>query len=239
MQVAVLGGAGASFAARGAGGGLDARSQRAEDRIEPFDGLGLAADHHAEATLQAEHAAAGADIDVADAPLGERRRPVDVVAVVAVAAVDEDIALVEMLGHIGDDAVGDAGGDHDPGAARGGEPCGEIGQVLGAGRALLDELLDGGRVDVEHHALVTVAHQAPHDVGAHTSQADHSQLHSASPQIRCTAQPTRDPVPAGTGGRAHSSSCHGQGRGARSPPAPGRCAWRGPCRARHPTGRTG
>ena len=50
-------------------------------------------------------------------------------------------------------------------------------QRRAAGRALTLELLDRLGVDVEDHALVSVAHQPAHDVGAHPAQTDHSQLH--------------------------------------------------------------
>jgi hypothetical protein len=42
----------------------------------------VAADHQAVPALEAEHTAAGADIDVLDFALGQRRRAVDIVAVV-------------------------------------------------------------------------------------------------------------------------------------------------------------
>ena len=58
--------------------------------------VGLAADHQAVAALQAGDAAAGADVDVVDGSArGEPRRAADVVAVVGVAAVDDDVAGLE------------------------------------------------------------------------------------------------------------------------------------------------
>ena len=63
MQIAVR---------RSAAGRADRRHARAgrergEDRLEARDGVAFAADHQAVAALEAEHAAAGADIDVVDA----------------------------------------------------------------------------------------------------------------------------------------------------------------------------
>ena len=58
--------------------------------------LRLAADHHAVAALQAPDAAAGADVDVVDALRREFLGAADVVDVVGVAAVDEDVARLEV-----------------------------------------------------------------------------------------------------------------------------------------------
>ena len=60
-----------------------------------FDDVGLAADHLAEAALQSPDAAAGAGIDVVDAPWPQRLGAADVVDVVGVAAVDDDVARLE------------------------------------------------------------------------------------------------------------------------------------------------
>jgi hypothetical protein len=68
---------------------VDARRERGEDRAEPGDDLVLPADHQAKAALEPEHAAGGADVDEMDALRSERGRAVEVIAVVAVAAVDD------------------------------------------------------------------------------------------------------------------------------------------------------
>ncbi len=57
--------------------------QGREERREPRDGVGLAADHQAEAALEAEDAAARPHVDVVDAALGELSRAADVVVVAA------------------------------------------------------------------------------------------------------------------------------------------------------------
>ncbi len=72
--------------------------QRREDRVEVLDHVGLAADHHAVAALQAPDAAAGADVDVVDALRRQLLGAPDVVDVVGVAAVDEDVARLEKCG---------------------------------------------------------------------------------------------------------------------------------------------
>ncbi len=42
----------------------------------------------------------------------------------------------------------------------------------------LSQIRDIGGVEIEDHAFVFAAHQAPHHVGAHAAQSDHSQLHA-------------------------------------------------------------
>ena len=155
----------------------DPRGDGLQDRLDGLDRDLVAADHQAVAALQAEDAAAGADVDVVDALLPQLLGPADVVAVVGVAAVDDDVALVEERGDLVDDLPGDAGRDHHPDGPRLLELADELLQRRAAGRALILELLDRLGVDVEDHALVSVAHQPPHDVGAHPTQPDHSQLH--------------------------------------------------------------
>ena len=54
----------------------------------------------------------------------------------------------------------------------------EILQRRGSRGAFLRQLLDVGRIQVEHDALVPAAHQAAHHVRAHAAQSDHSELHS-------------------------------------------------------------
>ena len=46
---------------------VDAGCERIEDRVEPLDGLVVAADHQAVAAVETEDAAARADVDVVDA----------------------------------------------------------------------------------------------------------------------------------------------------------------------------
>src|SRR5207245_10714469 len=53
----------------------------------------------------------------------------------------------------------------------------EVVERRGSGGAFARQLLHNGIVPVVHHALVAAAQQATHHVGAHSSQADHSQLH--------------------------------------------------------------
>ena len=96
MHVAALDARIAAFAARGGGDVALAGRQRREDRIEPIDGLLVAADHQAIAALQAPDAAAGAAVDVVDALGLQRLGPPDVVLVEGVAAVDDAVARLQQ-----------------------------------------------------------------------------------------------------------------------------------------------
>src|SRR5262245_27363812 len=149
-----------------------------------LDGFLLAADHQAEAALEAEDTAARADIDVVDALTGEHLRAIDVVAVVAVAAVDDDVAGLHQVGELVDDLAGDPGRDHDPGGPRFFELLDEFVEGGGSGRAVTFELGDNFGADVVDDAVVPVPHQATDDARAHPPQSDHSKLHSCSFQNR-------------------------------------------------------
>ena len=70
--------------------------QRLEDRIEVLDHACLAADHHAVAALQAPDATARPHVHVVDPLRREFLGAPDVVHVVGIAAVDEDVACLEM-----------------------------------------------------------------------------------------------------------------------------------------------
>ena len=63
--------------------------------------------------------------------------------------------------------------------ARGlGEPFHEIFEGCGPDGFFLSQIRDIGGVEIEDHAFVFAAHQAPHHIGAHAAQSDHSQLHA-------------------------------------------------------------
>src|SRR5579884_1128226 len=92
MQVALLGGA---LARATSGRGLQAAGawrQRLEDRAEPADRLGFAADHQAVAALEAPDAAARAGVYVVQPAGRELLGAANVVDVVRVAAVNDRVA---------------------------------------------------------------------------------------------------------------------------------------------------
>ena len=169
-----------AFARRG-GSGIGPRRQRREDRIEVAHGSVGAADHQAIAAVEAPDAAAGADIDIAQALRLQPRRLVDGVVIVGIAAVDDDVAGLQQRGDRLDDPSGDRGRQHQPDAARLGELADELLQRAGADRAVRHQRRNAGRVDVVDDAFVTVAHQAANHVRAHPAQSHHSDLHGAVP----------------------------------------------------------
>ena len=165
-------------------GGVDAGRDGPEDRVEVGDDVVLAADHEAEPALEPEHAAAGADVDVVDALRLQARGAVDVVAVVGVAAVDDDVAGLEVLRP----------------ARRSSSSTNAAGTMIQTARgfeSLLHEVLDRRRAgrtfrrqrrhDVCAHvvgdALVAVTHEATHEVRAHPAEADHAELHRPAPVV--------------------------------------------------------
>ncbi len=139
----------------------------------------LAADHETEASLETEDPAARADVDVVDAPRAQLGRPVDVVAVVGVAPVDDDVPRIHPRRQIGDRRPGVGGGHHDPGGTRELEGCDERVEIAGPG----DGVALGGEgrrdvgIDVVDDAGVAVGHEPADQVGAHAAEADHSELH--------------------------------------------------------------
>src|SRR5215469_5327638 len=113
-EVAELGGAADFLPSWGARDISRTGRQRLEDRIEVLHCRHRSADHHAITTLQPPDTAAGSDIDVMDSFRRERFRPAYVVNVVRVAAVDENVATLEMRREIGDGRVDDPRRDHQP-----------------------------------------------------------------------------------------------------------------------------
>ena len=105
----------------------------------------------------------------------------DVVDVVGIAAVDEDIARLEMRQQVGKGLVHTRRRDHHPDRSRLLEPPNEIRERGGSDRLLPDQLFHRFRRPVEDHALVASPEEPPYHVGPHPPQPDHPELHSASP----------------------------------------------------------
>ena len=180
MEVALLGRCGRAFAPGGARGGVDAGRECREDRIEVANDVWLAADHEAEPTVEAEHAAAGADVHVVDVPLREPLGPGDVVSVVGVAAVDDDVAGRKDRRQLVDGRVDEGGRHHDPCHARRLERRRQLLQRVNGHRTVGSQCVGGGVINVVDDAVVAIAEEATHEVGAHPSEADHPNLHARS-----------------------------------------------------------
>src|SRR5204863_9561688 len=101
--------------------------ERPEDRHEARGGMLRTANHQAVAALRAPDAATRADIEIVDATGRERRRAADVVFEMAVAAVDDGVALLQVFGNARDRLLGCiAGWHHQPDGARRREPRHEV-----------------------------------------------------------------------------------------------------------------
>ena len=148
------------------------RRERGEDRLQPLDRLGVAADHRAEADLQAPDAAGDAGVDEVE-PLRLRGRVATLrVAEVRVAAVDDRVARVRERQQLLEGVLGDLPGrDHHPEGARRVEL-----------RLQLRERRGGARLDgrvVRLHVVAVLAQTLRHSV-AHAAEADHPELHRGS-----------------------------------------------------------
>ena len=177
MQVAVRGGAAELVAPRRRRRVALAGGQRLEDRVEAFDRFGRAADHEAVAAVLAPDAAGSADVEIVDSLGSQLLGPANVVDVVGIAAVDERVALLQERRVVGNHAVGDARGDHQPHVPRRRQLGDQLLRRVGAHRlpfALLDDLGHDLGVPVEGDARVSAARQPLHHVGTHAAQTDHS-----------------------------------------------------------------
>ena len=109
----------------------------------------------------------------------------DVVVVMRVAAVDDHVAGLEHVGERSDRPVGDlARGHHHPHGSRPLEHGHELGERRCAAGTLRLQRLHRSRVHVVADAAVPVAHEAPHEVGAHPAEPHHAELHR---RVRCHA----------------------------------------------------
>ena len=167
MKPSLFGLSGVAGTARRALRGIHARGEVVEHRLEPLDRLVVAADHHAEAALEAPDAAGDADVEVVEALLRQLAGAAQIVDVVRVPPVDDRVALLQVRREVGDDPVHDRGRHHHPDRAR-------LVQ-------LLDELLQRacGRVDVRVVGLhvVPALAQAVGHARAHAAEPHHSELH--------------------------------------------------------------
>ncbi len=164
-------------AMRRGGGTRLSRRDRLEDRLEVRDRTGLSADHEAVAPLESPHPTARATVDVMDVLLGQLLCSHDVVSIVGIATVDDDVAPVEQAGELVQGALHDGGGNHDPHGPRPFQPAHEILERRRTRRPFCSERLHGVRAHVVHDATVPVAHQSANQIGPHTAEPDHAELH--------------------------------------------------------------
>ena len=101
----------------------------------------------------------------------------NVVDVVGIAAVNQDVATLEMGQQIGDGVVYRAGRHHQPNGAWLCELLGELRQRSRADGLFLHQLRHRLCRPIEHDALMAALQQAAHHIPAHPAEADHSELH--------------------------------------------------------------
>jgi hypothetical protein len=149
--------------------------------------FGFAADHQAIADIAAGDATAGAHVEVMDAGLAKFGGAPDVVAVVGVAAVDEDVARAQQRAQPRDLAVDHSRGDHEPDGARRRQRGHQLLERRGTGDAgLRHRGHRRGIVVVTHAADAAVGETANH-VAAHAAESDESQL--AHRVVLCCGRP--------------------------------------------------
>ena len=213
MQEALLGGAGRAAARRCARFRVEARRERREDRCEARNGLGLAADHQAVAAAFTRRAAAGADVEVVMSRCAQSLRPPHVVAVVRIAAVDDDVAGAEMRHQGVEHAVDHRGRHHQPDRARRGQLRDELGERVRGHGTLAAQRRHRCRLRVVNDAFVALLHEAPHHARAHPTQTDHSELHRFSiahrliRQSSCPREPCAEVSAPACGSRARAKMC--------------------------------
>ncbi|CPU67125.1 Uncharacterised protein [Mycobacteroides abscessus] len=150
-------------------------TQRVEDRHGRIDVRPVPADHEPVAVLEAPDAARDADVEVADALLGQLRGPRLVLGVVGVPALDDEVALAEQATELGDHAAGRlARRDHDPHDARAvvgqrGHEVGERRDIGHLGTRVVADDLDAGGADARPHVVAHLAEADEADARDHTS----------------------------------------------------------------------
>ena len=158
-------------------------TQCVERRLHLRDVLVGAADHQRVAVLEAPDAAGGAAVDEADPTLGQHDRVDLVVGVLRVAAVDDEVALAEEVGHLSDGLAGRlAGRDHHPDdlgpAVRAGQLLDHLGQAPHVGQVRVEVEADDGDAGV--------AHPGAH-VAAHLPEPDETDVHGRDLRVRRAA----------------------------------------------------
>src|SRR5436309_1477039 len=101
VEVALLGSSPHALPAGSAGCCIDAWSQGREERVEMLDDLVLSTDHQAVAALESPNAAARANVNVVDVLSLELGGAPDIIAIVRVAAIDDDVARSEVWDNVG------------------------------------------------------------------------------------------------------------------------------------------
>jgi hypothetical protein len=159
-----------------------AGGKRGERRLEQRDCFALTADHQAVALLQTEHAAAGADVEVADAGRAQLVGAADVIVVVGVSAIDQHVAPAEQRAQLGDHRIDQCRRHHDPHGPRRRESAHQLRRAGGRLRAVRGDRAHRRGGAVVRHALMAGLQQPTHHVGAHAPESDHPYAHCLAPR---------------------------------------------------------
>ena len=165
-----------------AGRAIDLRRHLSHDRLDPPIGVELAARHHARAVQRPLLAAGHAHADEADAGVLQRGEAAVGVGVLRVAAVDQDVARLEVRQKLVDHVVDRlARLHHDDDGARLGDRRDEIRQRLRREEAALAAVLAHELVGafamaiVERHAKA-FSRRVAGEIGAHHGEAEHADI---------------------------------------------------------------
>src|SRR5690349_9315839 len=177
VEISLLGGA-AGFFATGSARRISAPgSEGFEDGIEMGDDLTRAADHLAVSAVESPDAAARAHVHVMNSVLLELPGAADVVNVIGIPAVDQDIAALQFGRELLDGGIHPARRHHHPDGARRGQLLDQFFERSGSCASFVRYFPDVFRMPIEGDALMFGPQQAAAHVAAHSTKADHSDLH--------------------------------------------------------------
>ena len=156
---------------------LDTRGEGCKDRVETPDDRFVTADHQAVSTVHPPDSAAGPDVHIVNAVRSKFGGSADIIVVVGVAAVDDHVVAFEQRDKGLQRWIDRGRRHHHPDGAGLAQLMHEVFERRGPDRPLIDECLDGFRVDVVNDAPVPGLQQAPHHVVSHPAQSDHAKFH--------------------------------------------------------------
>ncbi len=137
----------------------------------------LTADHQTVAPLRPPDPAAGPNVHVVDALSFQLGGAAEVIVVVGVAAVDDHVIAFEEGDKGVQRRIDHRRRHHHPDGPGFFQLMREVFERCRPDRPLFDECLYGFRMKVVNDALVTGPLKAPHHVGPHPAQSDHTQFH--------------------------------------------------------------
>jgi hypothetical protein len=204
VQEALLGTGVAAAASGRARCGAYPRRKRQEHRFQAFHDIGFAADHQAVTTLLTGNAATGTDIDMVKARCGQILGAPNVVAVIRIAAVDHDVARVEIRYQVSECLVHGTSRYHQPDRPRPGHLRDQFGKRRSAFGAVTLQAGHHRRLPVMNDTPVALLQQAPNHARAHSTQTYHSELHVILP---CPGHHFRGPAAACLYVATHCRGC--------------------------------